>query len=78
MIDSEGSLAGVDDTLTTANEGTMPPSEEAVFQQFSPNSNVPAFVFGCKYYRIGNQFESQKDLNAEEAEFTRVIEELLK
>ena len=78
IIDSEGTLTGVDDKLTSAFEGTIPTSEEAVFNAFSPNTNVPAFVFGCKYYRIGNQFEQQKDLNAEKAEFERIIEELLK
>ncbi|VVB75360.1 Uncharacterised protein [uncultured archaeon] len=67
-----------DDLLTPNFEGTMPASEKAVFDNFSPNGYVPAFVFGCKYYRIGNEFEQQNDLNAERAEFERVIQELLK
>jgi len=54
-----------DNTLTPAFEGTVPASEEKVFQQFSPNTSVPLFVIGCRYYRIGNQFEKQNDLNAE-------------
>jgi len=78
IIDSEGSLTGVDDKLTSQLEGTLPPIEDAVFKEFSPNTSVPAFIFGCKYYRLGNQFEIQKDLTAEKAEFTRIIEELLK
>ncbi len=79
IINNEGTLVGVDDKLTTnIIEGTLPKTEEAIFNEFSPNTNVPAFVFGCKYYRIGNQFETQKDLNAEKAEFERIIEELLK
>jgi len=78
IIDSEGTLIGVDDKLTSIVETSIPTGEEAVFNEFSPNTNVPAFVFGCKYYRIGNQFEQQKDLNAEKAEFARIIEELLK
>ena len=77
-IDSEGNLIGVDDKLTSEIETSIPAGEEAVFKEFSPNTSVPAFVFGCKYYRIGNQFETQKDLNAEKAEFERIIEELLK
>lgn len=78
IINNEGTLVGVDDKLTNEIETSMPAGEEAIFNEFSPNTNVPAFVFGCKYYRIGNQFETQKDLNAEKAEFERIIEELLK
>jgi thiol-disulfide isomerase/thioredoxin len=78
IINSNGELIGVDDKLTSAIETSMPTSEDAIFKEFSPNTFVPAFIFGCKYYRIGNQFETQKDLNAEKAEFERIIEELLK
>lgn len=74
----DGELIGADDLLTPLNEGSIPANEEAVFNQFSPNSGVPAFVFGCKYYRLGNQFENQKDLESEEKEFVRIIEELLR
>jgi len=67
-----------DDLLTPAFEGVVPESEKNVFGQFSEQSAVPAFVFGCKYYRIGNEFEKQNDLAAEKAEFERIIQELLK
>jgi thiol-disulfide isomerase/thioredoxin len=78
IINSNGELVGVDDKLTSEVETSMSASEDAIFKEFSPNTYVPAFIFGCKYYRIGNQFEIQKDLNAEKVEFTRIIEELLK
>jgi len=67
-----------DNTLTDTNEGTVPALEKAVFNQFNPKGSIPTFVFGCKYYRIGNGFETQKDLNAERAEFIKIIEEVLK
>jgi thiol-disulfide isomerase/thioredoxin len=67
-----------DDTLTPEVEGSVPSNEQGIFSQFSPKGSVPVFVFGCKYYRIANQFETQKDLNAEKAEFERIINLLLK
>ncbi len=67
-----------DDTLTAAVEGSVPKEEQDVFAKFSPGTSIPAFVFGGKYYRIGNGYETQKDLAAEKAEFTAVIEALLK
>jgi len=75
--DDKGVVYG-NDTLTANFEGSVPASEEAVFNQFSKNGFVPVFVFGCEYYRVGTQFEKQNDLNAERAEFERVIEEVLK
>ena len=76
-FDDKGAIFG-DDKLTPNFEGTVPASEEAIFNQFSKESEVPAFVIGCKYYRIGNEFEKQNDLNAERTEFVRIIEEVLK
>jgi len=40
---------------------------------YSKNT-VPTYVFGCKYVRIGNAYET---LGEEKAEFRRVIEKLL-
>jgi len=67
-----------DNTLTPEAEGSVPASESAIYKQFNPEGTVPTFVFGCKYYRIGNAYEAQKDLSAEIGEFKAVIEELLK
>jgi thiol-disulfide isomerase/thioredoxin len=66
-----------DDTLTPEAEGAVPQEELAIYQQFNPRGSIPTFVFGCKYYRIGNGHERQGDLAAEEAEFRAVIEALL-
>lgn len=66
-----------DDTLTTEIETEVPQSELAIFEEFNPRRSIPTFVFGCKYYRIGNGYESQNDLEAEIGEFKAVIEALL-
>ena len=56
---------------------TPPADDMAEFKKFSPNGNIPAYSFGCEYYRIGNSFESTDDINAEKTEFRRVINLLL-
>jgi thiol-disulfide isomerase/thioredoxin len=58
-----------DDTLTAEHEGTIPDSELAIFRRFNPRGSIPTFVFGCKYYRIGNGYEREGDLAAEADEF---------
>jgi thiol-disulfide isomerase/thioredoxin len=67
-----------DNTLTPEIETEAPASEQAAFLKFNPRSSVPTFVFGGKYYRIGNGYEWEQDLGKEEAEFRAVIEELIK
>ena len=66
-----------DDTLTPESEGVVPESELAVYKEFNPRGSIPTFVFGGKYWRIGNGYESAGDLAAEEAEFRAVIEKLI-
>lgn len=65
-----------DDTLRD-EKIPVPESEKDIFRKFSPGGGVPTFVFGGRYYRRGNGYETQKDLEAEKAEFRAVIEELL-
>jgi len=67
-----------DNTLTAQVETSVPENEQAIFSAMSPNGNVPAFLFGCSYYRLGNGYEQTKDLNAEENEFRAIIEDLIK
>ena len=66
-----------DNILTPQAEGSIPQSEKDVFAKFEPSGRVPTFVFGGKYLRVGNGYETQDDLAAEEAEFRAVIEALL-
>jgi thioredoxin-related protein len=67
-----------DNTLTPETESSVPVSETNIYTKFNPNKTVPTFVFGCKYFRIGNAYEKQNDLKAEIGEFKAVIEALLK
>jgi len=78
-----------DDTLTEAVETAVPGSEDAVYKKFNPRGSIPTFVFGGKYYRVGNGFEGPGDtqnpttaaslehLAQEEADFRAAIEALL-
>jgi len=67
-----------DNMLTPEKETAVPASEQAVFAKFNPQGSIPTFVFGGKYYRIGNGYEREQDLTLEEQEFRAVIEELIK
>ena len=66
-----------DNTLTTEKEGKISEEEMAVYQEFNPGGSIPTFVFGCKYWRIGNTYEREKDLAKEEADFREIIDGLL-
>jgi thiol-disulfide isomerase/thioredoxin len=66
-----------DDMLTSEKESSMPSAHQAVYREFNPGGSIPTFVFGCKYFRVGNGYESQDDLAAETAEFEAVLNDLL-
>ncbi len=67
-----------DNTLTEGTEGEIPESELAIYKEFNPRGSIPTYVFGGKYYRIGNGFERTGDLESEENEFRAVIEQVIK
>jgi thiol-disulfide isomerase/thioredoxin len=67
-----------DDQFTPKIEDNFPKAELDIFESANANGTIPTYVFGCKYYRVGNGFESQDDLDAEAGEFKAVIEKLLK
>lgn len=62
-----------DNTLTATKEKGIPKKEVELFKKLNPKSTVPTYVFGCKYVRTGNAFDS---LEEEKAEFDAVIEQL--
>jgi thioredoxin-related protein len=66
-----------EDALTEQQENSVPAEEMNVFSTFNPRYTVPTFIFGCRYMRIGNGYERQDNLKAEEAEFRAVIELLI-
>ena len=66
-----------DNTLTAEKESVVPAKDLAVYREFNPQGSIPTFVFGCKYFRIGNGYEQQDDLTAEKAEFEALIQDLI-
>ncbi len=63
-----------DNTLTDVKEQGIPKKELEIFQKYNPKSTVPTYIFGCKYARVGNAYQT---LEEEKAEFSRVIEKLI-
>lgn len=55
----------------------VPDEEMAIYQEFNPRGSIPTFIFGCKYWRIGNGYEQEDDLASEQAEFRAIIESLI-
>jgi thiol-disulfide isomerase/thioredoxin len=66
-----------DNILTDAAETKIPAELLAYYQKYNPQGSIPTFVFGCEYTRIGNGYERQNDLAAEENEFRDKIEKLI-
>ena len=66
-----------DNTLTDETETNIPAEHMALYQEFNPRGSIPTYVFGGKYYRIGNGYERSDDLEAEAEEFRAVIEALI-
>lgn len=46
-----------DNTLTAETESIVADEHQAVYRKFNPRGSIPTFVFGCKYYRVGNGYE---------------------
>ncbi|MFA5048886.1 MAG: hypothetical protein WC516_07730 [Patescibacteria group bacterium] len=67
-----------DNTLTSQVEDQIPENQMAVYNEFNPGGSIPTFVFGCKYFRVGNGYESTEDLAKEVAEFNAVIADIAK
>lgn len=66
-----------DDLLTEALEFAVPEAEMNIFKKFSPDGAIPTFVIGCKYYRVGNAYESQNNKEAEAQELRFMIDKTL-
>jgi cytochrome c oxidase subunit II len=70
-------LDGAGDDALTVEVDSLPESEKSLFVKYNPHGSIPTFVFGCKYIRIGNGYEQEGNLAAEEVEFRNVIDSLL-
>jgi len=65
-----------DDILTSGVE-SMPNEEMQYFLKNNQDRYVPHFVFGCRYDRIGNKYESSGGLQAEEEELRGLIDKII-
>ena len=65
------------DNILTSEVELIPKSEVEIFKKYNPDLTVPTFIFGCKYFRVGNGYEAEDNLAAEEAEFKAVIHSLI-
>ncbi len=66
-----------DNTLTTEVETAVPDKYLQIYQTFNPDGSIPTFVFGNKYYRVGNGYERENNTAKEAAEFRQIIDTLL-
>jgi len=67
-----------DDDSLRDEKVPVPQSEIELYRRFNPRGTIPTFIFGSKYYRVGNGYEREGDLEAEKAEFRAVIDELIR
>jgi len=59
--------------LTVALKKGLPEGELELLKKYNPKGALPAYVFGCKYVRIGNAYKTL-DLEKEEEEFRKVLD----
>jgi hypothetical protein len=65
-----------DDALTIDVEKQIPAQEYDIFFRYN-TTTVPYFSFGCRFTRVGNGYQIQKQPQKEEAEYRALIEQLL-
>ncbi len=65
-----------DNLLTPEKESELPSLALNAYNEFSPNGGVPSFVFGCKYFRLGNGYSEEAGLRKEEGEFRAILAEI--
>ena len=63
-----------DNLATEETEKGLSPREVEIFKKYNQKSTVPTYVFGCRYIRVGNSYDSVEE---EKQEFVTVIEKLL-
>ncbi|MBD3164818.1 hypothetical protein GF323_06485 [Candidatus Woesearchaeota archaeon] len=73
VVVKEWELDTGDNLNTAETESAMPKYEYEILREYNPGAAVPAYVFGCKYARIGN---ANLDLDKEELVFRQTLERL--
>jgi peptidyl-prolyl cis-trans isomerase C len=79
LIEAHHYNMDTDNDLLTPNLHTeIPKRYLRIMEQGDPEGYVPYFNFGCRYDRIGNGYEGQDDLYAEEIEMRKVLNSLVR
>jgi thiol-disulfide isomerase/thioredoxin len=66
-----------DNLLTAEKETQVPQDVLDLYKKVNPRGGVPTFVFGCRYYRIGQPYRSSNDAEGDKAEMREVIDALI-
>ncbi|MEK6847915.1 MAG: thioredoxin family protein [Nanoarchaeota archaeon] len=66
-----------DNILTPEIETKVPEDILDIYKKYNPKGSIPTFLFGGKYMRIGNGYESKGNLTAEKEDFKFIIGKLL-
>ncbi|MEA3357223.1 MAG: thioredoxin family protein [Patescibacteria group bacterium] len=66
-----------DNSLTDEVETEIPEEHYAVYEKFNPQGSIPTFVFGCRYARVGNGYESEDNLTKEVESFNKILDEII-
>ena len=59
-------------------QGGIPRKHLQIFSHFDTQQQVPFFVMGCRYYRLGTAYEIEGGKEKEVAEMKAVIEQVIK
>lgn len=65
-------------TEVIENKDDIPKKHLQIFSHFDTQQQVPFFVIGCRYYRLGTAYEIEDSKEKEVAEIKAVIEQMLK
>ncbi|MCK5282706.1 MAG: peptidylprolyl isomerase [Nanoarchaeota archaeon] len=76
VVVKEWELDTGDNLYTSEIETSMTSSEYELLKKYNPSFAVPAYVFGCRYVRIGNAF-AEPDYLEEEKIFMETIERII-
>lgn len=68
--------SGVADTISGETFDAIPSQFEELNTKYG-GGYVPTFVIGGKYFRVGNAFEQEDDLEKESTELRRIIDQVI-
>lgn len=72
-----GKVGAWDNLLTEEIEEKIPLEKLDLFFEVNPKITTPTIVFGCRYVKIGNHYESENDIDKELELIEKYINKLL-